>query len=79
MHNPLKVLVRQYSWVHLGIGLVGNIAFFVGSIFFLPRFEHIQVWGTWLFIVGAFLMAVGSVGRLLLSIWKEPSDDRSGE
>lgn len=69
MSNPIKILVRDYGWVHLSLGLFGNIAFFVGSIRFLPRFEPIQTIGVWLFIVGAFFMAIGSLGRLLLSLW----------
>ncbi|HKK31546.1 MAG TPA: YrhK family protein [Alphaproteobacteria bacterium] len=69
MSNPIRILVRDYGWVHLSLGLFGNIAFFVGSVLFLPRFEPIQTIGVWLFIVGAFFMAIGSLGRLLLSLW----------
>lgn len=71
MANPLKTLVQEYGWVHLTLGLFGNISFFVGSILFLPTFEPIKVWGVWLFIVGAFFMMIGALGRLLVSIWSQ--------
>jgi hypothetical protein len=67
----LKTLVQEYGWVHLTLGLFGNISFFVGSILFLPTFEPIKVWGVWLFIVGAFFMMIGALGRLLVSIWSQ--------
>lgn len=67
----IKVLVQDFSWVHLGLGMLGNAAFFVGSIFFLPTFERMKTIGVWLFIVGAFLMLIGSCGRLLVSLWDE--------
>lgn len=69
--NPVRVLVQDYGWVHLGLGLIGNITFFIGSIFFLPSFESWKTLGVWLFILGAFLMMVGSLGRLLVDLWEE--------
>lgn len=71
MRNPLKVLVQDYGWVHLSLGLFGNTTFFVGSILFLPRFEQYQTTGVWLFIVGAFFMLIGAPGSLLVNIWSE--------
>lgn len=68
MTNPLKMFVRDYGWVHLSIGLVGNVAFFIGSILFLPRFEPLKTVGVWLFIVGAGLMMIGAFGRLVVDL-----------
>lgn len=73
MDNPLKVLVKEYGWIHLSLGLFGNIAFFIGSILFLPRFEPFKTAGVWLFIVGAFFMMIGAIGRLLVDIWENDS------
>lgn len=67
----LKVLVHDYSWIHLSLGLVGNLTFLVGSVLFLPRFTAYQTLGVWLFIAGAALMSVGSIGRLLVDILEE--------
>lgn len=63
------MLVQDYGWIHLSLGWLGNAAFFIGSILFLPQFEAHKTIGVWLFIVGAFLMWVGSSGRVLVSIW----------
>lgn len=69
MTNTLKLLVRDFRWVHLSLGLLGNISFFAGSVLFLPAFEQYKTVGVWLFIVGAFLMTIGSLGQLLVDIW----------
>ena len=37
MRNPLRVLVTEYGWVHLSLGLLGNTAFFIDSLFFFSR------------------------------------------
>lgn len=71
MRNALKVLVQDYRWIHLSLGLLGNITFFVGSVMFLPRLEQYKLFGVWLFIIGSFLMLLGSLGRLLVDIWEE--------
>lgn len=80
MASPLRTLVMDFGWVHSGLGNFGNISFFVGSILFLPRFEAIQIWGVWLFIVGAFFMMIGSMGNLLIKIYeaREGSTSRTG-
>jgi hypothetical protein len=70
MLHPLRALVREYGWVHHSLGLFGNITFFAGSILFLPRFEPYKTFGVWLFIIGAFFMLIGAVGRLLVDIWE---------
>ncbi len=71
MKRLLKILVHDYSWIHLTIGLIGNILFFVGSVLFLPQYEAYKVLAIWLFIVGSFLMLTGSVGRFLVDLWEE--------
>ena len=64
MPRTLDQLVDDYEWVHTLLGLIGNVAFFVGSVFFL--FEPLKTAGIWLFIVGSFGMLVGSVGRVVV-------------
>lgn len=59
-------LVRDYEWVHLGIGILGNFTFFIGSIFFL--WKTLQVYGTWLFIIGAGGMFIGSLGSAIVKL-----------
>ncbi len=62
-------LLQDYEWVHTLLGLLGNVSFFVGSIFFL--FESLKTAGVWLFIIGSAGMLVGSIGRAVLDL----SDD----
>jgi hypothetical protein len=57
--------------------LVGNVAFFVGSVMFLPGLGKVpwgdtewQTVGVWLFILGAFFMAIGSLGSLLVQVYE---------
>jgi len=69
MPHLLKTLVKDYGWIHLSLGVGGNVAFFAGSILFLPIFEPYKVAGVWLFIVGSFFMLIGALGRLLVSLW----------
>lgn len=71
MTQLTKTLVRDFGWIHLSLGLTGNIAFFVGSILFLPALEAYKTLGVWLFIVGAFLMTIGSLGNLLVDIYED--------
>ena len=63
--HPVHALARNYEWLHTGLGLVGNLAFLVGSVFFLS--ESLKIAGTWLFIVGAAGMLIGSIGRAIVN------------
>ena len=60
--------LRGFPWLHVGVGLLGNLLFFIGSIMFLS--EHWMIFGTWLFIIGSFGMLVGSIGEILVRIDK---------
>jgi hypothetical protein len=71
MSATVATVVHNYGWIHLSLGLFGNFLFFIGSIFFLPQFEPIKTLGVWLFIIGAFLMMIGSIGRLLVDVLDE--------
>ena len=68
MTNPIRVVVQDFGWIHIGLGLVGNITFVVGSVFFLPALQAYMTLGVWLFIVGSALMAIGSLGELLVRL-----------
>lgn len=60
----LRAFLRDYEWIHIGVGLFGNFLFFVGSVFFL--WASWQTAGVWLFIVGSFAMLLGSLGEALV-------------
>lgn len=59
-------VVRDFPWVHLGIGLLGNAAFVVGSVLFF--FKSVQTLAIWVFVVASAGMFVGSLGQLLVRI-----------
>lgn len=71
MSNPIKTLVQDYGWVHLAIGLIGNMLFVTGSILFLPAFHALRPVRIYIFIAGSSLMLVGALGQLLVRIWRE--------
>ena len=65
--------LRDFPWVHLGLGLIGNTCFVVGSVlFFWPEVKTLAIW---LFVVGSLGMLLGSVGELLVRIEKRRRGD----
>lgn len=62
--HPLRQLLRKYEWVHLTLGFIGNTCFVIGSVLFL--WETTQIIGTWLFIIGASGMWIGSTGSAIV-------------
>lgn len=66
MLHPIKTVVHEYGWVHMSLGLFGNVAFFVGSLLLLPTLEAWKTIGVWLFVIGSGFMLIGSLGRFLV-------------
>jgi hypothetical protein len=64
LRKVLRKFFDDFEWIHITLGLIGNLTFFVGSIFFLQ--ESLKIEGTWLFIIGSFLMLIGSIGNGLV-------------
>jgi hypothetical protein len=58
--------IRRYAhdipWVHMGVALVGNFAFVVGSLFFL--YPELTRAGTWLFVVASWGLLIGVIGEI---------------
>jgi hypothetical protein len=65
--------VRDFPWIHLGIGLVGNLAFVVGSVMFF--YDGLATAAIWVFVVASAGMFVGSVGELVVRM-QSASDGR---
>lgn len=60
----LHVLVCDFSWIHIGLGLIGNFAFVVGScLFFSAATKNLALW---LFVIGSSGMLLGSIGSALV-------------
>ncbi|HET7329092.1 MAG TPA: YrhK family protein [Nocardioidaceae bacterium] len=70
--SRFRQLINDFQWVHQGIGILGGVTFFVGSIFFL--WESTKVYGVWLFIVGSFGMLVGNLGSFLVKYERHELD-----
>ncbi|MDN5850181.1 MAG: YrhK family protein [Nitrococcus sp.] len=62
-------LVNDFGWFHQGIGVLGGLLFFIGSILFLWK-DPLQLIGIYLFIVGSFGMLVGNIGSFLIQLKK---------
>ena len=65
---------EDFEWIHICLGLFGNLTFLTGSVFYL--FESLKQAGTWLFIIGAFFMLVGSVGNGLVRYVERHKDNK---
>ena len=61
----LKAFFDDYAWVHITLGIIGNLIFFSGSLLLLLREElrHISIG---LFVIGSFLMLIGTIGDALV-------------
>ncbi|WNO53823.1 YrhK family protein [Stakelama saccharophila] len=59
----LKTLVRDYPYIHLALGLVGNACFLIGSVLFFKRFEELHHLAVWLFVIGSAGMLIGAMGK----------------
>lgn len=65
--------LRDFPWVHLGLGLFGNTLFFVGSVMFF--WSSVKTLAIWLFVVGSLGMLLGSIGQVLVRIDKHRHGD----
>ena len=59
-------VLREFPWIHLGLGLFGNTLFVVGSVMFF--WSSVKTLAIWLFVFGSLGMLIGSVGELLVRI-----------
>ncbi|GHF32562.1 hypothetical protein FHX82_005159 [Amycolatopsis bartoniae] len=59
----MRSFIREFPTVHLVIGVIGNVIFFVGSVLFLWSWaEQLAIW---LFIIGSFGMMLGAIGQAI--------------
>lgn len=60
----LHILVSDYEWVHICLGLIGNCAFVVGSFLFFSK--STKDLALWLFVIGSSGMLIGSIGSAIV-------------
>ena len=68
--KAIQRFLRDYEWLHITVGVIGNATFFIGSIFFLPVYSDLMTVGVWLFITGSFLMLLGALAGGLKRHWE---------
>jgi hypothetical protein len=57
---------HDMPWVHLGIGLIGNFCFVIGSLFFLS--PELTRAGTWLFVAASWGLLIGVCGEIMVRV-----------
>jgi hypothetical protein len=62
----LTTFVHDFPWIHIGIGLIGNLAFVIGSVMFF--YKSVETVAIWVFVVASAGMFIGAVGQLLVRI-----------
>ena len=73
----LRAFVRNYPYIHLGLGLIGNSLFAIGSILFLQRFSAWHHAAILMFIFGSFGMLIGAIGKAVTEFESHRKDRRS--
>ena len=64
----MKTLIRDYPYIHLGLGLIGNTMFLIGSVLFFKRFDDFYNLAVWLFVMGSAGMLIGAIGKAITDI-----------
>lgn len=64
--QPLIKLALRWQGIYIPLGLFGNLAFLVGSIFLL--WHSLTLAGIWLFILGSMGMFLSSLGDALVQL-----------
>lgn len=64
----LKTIARDYPHIHLGLGLIGNSLFVIGSVLFFKPFSAWYSFAVWCFVIGSTLMLVGAIGSAATDI-----------
>jgi uncharacterized membrane protein YdcZ (DUF606 family) len=72
--KAVRGVAYEYPWFHRWMGLIGNVAFVVGSVFFL--YARLEVTGTWIFILASSGMMIDSIGEKMV---RRESDRRRAE
>ncbi len=66
----IRTIVNDYEYIHLMLGLAGNLLFVAGSVMFYKAFEQYYTTAVSLFVVGSALMFLGSLGSALRRLYK---------
>jgi hypothetical protein len=62
--RSLSAFVRRFPQVHMGLGLLGNALFVIGSVLFLTPYRDPAIYA---FVAGSSGMFIGSMGEVIRS------------
>lgn len=60
-HRWVGAVLREFPWLHLGVGLFGSAMFVVGSVLFFSK--SVMTLAIWMFVIGSLGMLLGSAGE----------------
>ncbi|QIG80022.1 YrhK family protein [Stakelama tenebrarum] len=72
----LETLTRKFPYVHIVIGLMGNLMFVSGAVLSHPSFISDKILAGYLYIGGSSLMLIGAIGRGLKTIYERREERR---
>lgn len=61
LYKTLSICIRRYRWIHLTIGIIGNLLFLSGAVLFLRESDI----AGWFFITGSLGMLLNALGDLI--------------
>lgn len=64
LYSILSFYVNKNEWLHLTIGIFGNLCFICGSVAFLNNHEA----SGWLFLAGGIGMTINAAGNLIAKL-----------
>ncbi len=70
----IRTLVTDYQYIHLGIGIIGNSLFVIGSILFFDQFKSLHHLAVWLFTLGSAGMLAGALGKAAKDVYEAERD-----
>ena len=76
MKTLLNTCIKEYTWIHTSIGLLGNICFIIGSVLFMRQNQSL---GIWFFIAGSTGMLIGNAGNAAAMYVQQRWRRRRGE
>jgi YrhK-like protein len=64
--NALRAFLVEYEWLHIMIGVAGNVLFVVGSTMFI--WEALKPYSIACFLAGSTGMLIGNVGGVVVRL-----------
>ncbi len=66
----IRTLIQDYEYIHIVVGIIGNLLFVVGSVLFFHVFEEYYTLAVAMFVAGSLFMFIGALGSGLHRLWQ---------